>query len=222
MLLKNILTSCIFKLLNNCGNNRYRHWPQSNNPSGNWVAIEDHAITSPSHPEWIHYFLSERLLTEIYEELCARGEEPDLLSVLTVLASGDIPGLPPGGGIQSKYEAPNPAQMVFVHICIFMGNDTVLVLCYRRNCIISAYYQQRETHKATLPNVSKKKMHCENEFGLRLLCRHYAPFLLFVGLWRMLRGLLDWFSKDSWRNCLYYSYKLFFMCKTWQNRRWLT
>uniref|UniRef100_H3D2M5 Protein phosphatase 1B n=1 Tax=Tetraodon nigroviridis TaxID=99883 RepID=H3D2M5_TETNG len=62
---------------------------------------------------------------EIYEELCARGEDPDLLSVLTVLASGDIPGLPPGGGIQSK-----------------------------RNCIISAYYQQRETHKAAQPNVS--------------------------------------------------------------------
>lgn len=41
-------------------------------------------------------------LTEIYEELCVRGEEPDLLSVLTVLASTAIPGLPPGGGIQSK------------------------------------------------------------------------------------------------------------------------
>lgn len=41
-------------------------------------------------------------LTEIYDKLCARGEEPDLLSVLTVLASTVIPGLPPGGGIQSK------------------------------------------------------------------------------------------------------------------------
>lgn len=40
--------------------------------------------------------------TEIYSELCARGEEPDLLSVLTLLASTVIPGLPPGGGIQSK------------------------------------------------------------------------------------------------------------------------
>lgn len=81
-------------------------------------------------------------------------------------------------------------------------NDLVLVLCYRRNCIISAYYQQRETHKATLPNVSKKKMHCESEFVLRPFCSGYAPFLLFVGLRRMLRGLLDWFSKDSRRNCL--------------------
>uniref|UniRef100_A0A3Q2ZVN9 protein-serine/threonine phosphatase n=1 Tax=Kryptolebias marmoratus TaxID=37003 RepID=A0A3Q2ZVN9_KRYMA len=53
----------------------------------------------------------------IYDELSANGEEPDLLSVLTVLASTVIPGLPPGGGIQS------------------------------RNCIISAYYQQRETHR---------------------------------------------------------------------------
>lgn len=41
-------------------------------------------------------------LTEIYAELSANGEEPDLLSVLTVLASTVIPGLPPGGGIQSK------------------------------------------------------------------------------------------------------------------------
>ncbi|XP_030009134.1 protein phosphatase, Mg2+/Mn2+ dependent, 1Nb (putative) [Sphaeramia orbicularis] len=67
--------------------------------------------------------LLESKVAEIYDELCARGEEPDLLSVLTVLASTVIPGLPPGGGIQSK-----------------------------RNCIISAYYQQRETHKPTVPN----------------------------------------------------------------------
>uniref|UniRef100_A0A8C6SGF0 Protein phosphatase, Mg2+/Mn2+ dependent, 1Nb (putative) n=1 Tax=Neogobius melanostomus TaxID=47308 RepID=A0A8C6SGF0_9GOBI len=69
--------------------------------------------------------LLESKVAEIYEELCARGEEPDLLSVLTVLASSVIPGLPPGGGIQSK-----------------------------RNCIISAYYQQREMHKPTVTNVS--------------------------------------------------------------------
>ncbi|KAF3705905.1 Protein phosphatase 1B [Channa argus] len=66
--------------------------------------------------------LLESKVAEIYAEICARGEEPDLLSVLTVLASTVIPGLPPGGGIQSK-----------------------------RNCIISAYYQQRETHKPTVP-----------------------------------------------------------------------
>ncbi|KAM4619999.1 putative protein phosphatase, Mg2+/Mn2+ dependent, 1Nb (putative) [Polymixia lowei] len=65
--------------------------------------------------------LLESKVAEIYEELCARGEEPDLLSVLTILASAVIPGLPPGGGIQSK-----------------------------RNCIISAYYEQRERHKPTL------------------------------------------------------------------------
>ncbi|KAG7223291.1 hypothetical protein INR49_015647 [Caranx melampygus] len=67
--------------------------------------------------------LLESKVAEIYDELCSRGEDPDLLSVLTVLASTVIPGLPPGGGIQSK-----------------------------RNCIISAYYQQRETHKPTVPN----------------------------------------------------------------------
>ncbi|KAM6970347.1 protein phosphatase 1A-like [Aplochiton taeniatus] len=60
--------------------------------------------------------LLEGRVAEIYEQLSVRGEEPDLLSVLTVLASTDIPGLPPGGGLQSK-----------------------------RNCIISAFYQEKET-----------------------------------------------------------------------------
>ncbi|XP_004573383.2 protein phosphatase, Mg2+/Mn2+ dependent, 1Nb (putative) isoform X1 [Maylandia zebra] len=69
--------------------------------------------------------LLESKVAEIYDELCVRGEEPELLSVLTVLASTVIPGLPPGGGIQSK-----------------------------RNCIISAYYQQCDAHKPMIPNVS--------------------------------------------------------------------
>ncbi|KAK2827424.1 hypothetical protein Q7C36_018350 [Tachysurus vachellii] len=63
----------------------------------------------------------ESKVAEIFEELSGRGDEPDLLSVLTVLASVEIPGLPPGGGLQSK-----------------------------RNCIISAYYQQKEARKARL------------------------------------------------------------------------
>lgn len=33
-------------------------------------------------------------------------------------------------------------------------HNTMSLLSRRRNCIISAYYQQRETHKTTLPNVS--------------------------------------------------------------------
>ncbi|CAL8241186.1 unnamed protein product [Gadus morhua 'NCC'] len=67
--------------------------------------------------------LLEAKVAEIYEDLCVGGEEPDLLAVLTVLASIRIPGLPPGGGIQSK-----------------------------RNCIISAYFQQREIHRPTPSN----------------------------------------------------------------------
>ncbi|KAJ3589318.1 hypothetical protein NHX12_010163 [Muraenolepis orangiensis] len=76
--------------------------------------------------------LLEAKVAEIYEDLCVGGEEPDLLSVLTVLASIAIPGLPPGGGIQSK-----------------------------RNCIISAYFQQRELHRPTLATnsgIPKKPM----------------------------------------------------------------
>ncbi|XP_030638085.1 protein phosphatase, Mg2+/Mn2+ dependent, 1Nb (putative) [Chanos chanos] len=46
--------------------------------------------------------LLQSKVAEIFKELCARGDEPDLLAVLTVLASTVIPGLPPGGGLQSK------------------------------------------------------------------------------------------------------------------------
>ncbi|KAM9539948.1 protein phosphatase 1A-like isoform 2-T3 [Salvelinus alpinus] len=67
--------------------------------------------------------LLESKVAEIYEELSTQGEEPDLLTVLTVLANTDVPGLPPGGGLQSK-----------------------------RNCIISAYYEKKEAHNPTTPN----------------------------------------------------------------------
>ncbi|XP_010897143.4 protein phosphatase, Mg2+/Mn2+ dependent, 1Nb (putative) isoform X1 [Esox lucius] len=66
----------------------------------------------------------ESKVAEIYEKLSAQGEEPDLLSVLTVLANCDVPGLPPGGGLQSK-----------------------------RNCIINAYYEKKEAHNSTTANV---------------------------------------------------------------------
>ncbi|XP_063060112.1 protein phosphatase, Mg2+/Mn2+ dependent, 1Nb (putative) isoform X2 [Engraulis encrasicolus] len=77
-------------------------------------------------PEALHHEaeledLLESKVADIFEELSGRGEDPDLLSVLTVLASTVIPGLPPGGGLQSK-----------------------------RNCIISAYYQQKEARKLRL------------------------------------------------------------------------
>ncbi|XP_062341856.1 protein phosphatase, Mg2+/Mn2+ dependent, 1Nb (putative) isoform X2 [Osmerus eperlanus] len=71
--------------------------------------------------------LLESKVAEIFEELSGRGEEPELLSVLTMLASTAIPGLPPGGGLQSK-----------------------------RNCIISAYYQLKEAHQPSLPNVRSR------------------------------------------------------------------
>lgn len=49
-------------------------------------------------------------------------------------------------------------QYVLMCVCVCINQeptDTMFLLCYRRNCIISAYYQQRETHKPTLPNVSR-------------------------------------------------------------------
>ncbi|XP_036381735.1 protein phosphatase, Mg2+/Mn2+ dependent, 1Nb (putative) [Megalops cyprinoides] len=66
--------------------------------------------------------LIETKVADIFEELRARDEEPDLLYVLNELAAANIPGLPPGGGITSK-----------------------------RNCIIAAYYQQKEARKPRVP-----------------------------------------------------------------------
>ncbi|KAI1903843.1 hypothetical protein AGOR_G00031390 [Albula goreensis] len=66
--------------------------------------------------------LIENKVADIFEELRERNEEPDLLYVLNELASVTLPGLPPGGGITSK-----------------------------RNCIIAAYYQQKEANKPRPP-----------------------------------------------------------------------
>ncbi|KAJ8372620.1 hypothetical protein AAFF_G00280850 [Aldrovandia affinis] len=66
--------------------------------------------------------LIEAKVADIFEELRERDEEPGLLYVLNDLASVNLPGLPPGGGITSK-----------------------------RNCIISAYYQQKEGCKPQAP-----------------------------------------------------------------------
>lgn len=47
---------------------------------------------------------------------------------------------------------------VLLYVCVHLlpwKLQHVTYVFYRRNCIISAYYQQRETHKPTLPNVSR-------------------------------------------------------------------
>lgn len=42
--------------------------------------------------------------TEIIQTMRTRGEDPDLLYVIKSLTAEDMPGLPPGGGITSKWE----------------------------------------------------------------------------------------------------------------------
>ncbi|XP_023689788.1 protein phosphatase, Mg2+/Mn2+ dependent, 1Nb (putative) isoform X1 [Paramormyrops kingsleyae] len=63
--------------------------------------------------------LIETKVADIFEDQRASDMEPDLLYVLNCLSSAAIPGLPPGGDITSK-----------------------------RNCIISAYYKQKEASRS--------------------------------------------------------------------------
>lgn len=156
MLLQNILTSCMFNLLNNCGNNRYRHWPQSNTTNGNWVATEDHAVIAPlTQTESINFCLNvcwqrsmKSCVPEARTQTCSRSSR-----CWRLVTSLDYHQ-------EEEYRASRRHPTLFrCSLCTSASsgeNDTVLFLCYRRNCIISAYYQQRETHKATLPNVSNK------------------------------------------------------------------
>ncbi|XP_018607573.1 protein phosphatase, Mg2+/Mn2+ dependent, 1Nb (putative) isoform X1 [Scleropages formosus] len=78
--------------------------------------------------------LIESKVADIFEDQRARGQEPDLLFVLNCLASATIPGLPPGGDITSK-----------------------------RNCIISAYYKQKEANRPQTVSTLRKA-------GARLFC----------------------------------------------------
>lgn len=51
-------------------------------------------------------------------------------------------------------------RRAYFFLCVWIYNvywemiTCIFLLCCRRNCIISAYYQQRETHKPSMPNVS--------------------------------------------------------------------
>lgn len=67
----------------------------------------------------------------------SKDEDPDLLYVIKILASEEMPGLPPGGGITSKsvWETlPRNVQTLNAK----ESDLAALVIC-RRDCIISAY-----------------------------------------------------------------------------------
>lgn len=61
------------------------------------------------------------------------------------------------------------------------------LLCRRRNCIISAYYQQRETHKPTLPNVSMKQVVLMPCFVLAIYLMYFSVIPLCPGPRRLVR-----------------------------------
>lgn len=138
-------------------NNRYWYLYQNNITYGNWVAIEGHTIeghssrVNPFIPVWM---FADR---DLWRAVCQRwGSRPALRP-----HSAGVRWHPWITARRRNTEQVGGAKPssngICAHLHLFWENDLVLVLCYRRNCIISAYYQQRETYKATLPNVSKKK-----------------------------------------------------------------
>lgn len=82
----------------------------------------------------------------------------------------------------------------------------VTSVCYRRNCIISAYYQQRETHKPTLPNVSTNLHTCP----ILTIRKHVISsiFTIIFSITCLTRAWeapekpgLDVISTDPWTDC---------------------
>lgn len=57
---------------------------------------QSHTTDSISDQPWCNF-------PEIIQMMRSRDEDPDILYVIKFLAAEDLPGLPPGGGITSKW-----------------------------------------------------------------------------------------------------------------------
>lgn len=80
-------------------------------------------------------------------------------------------------------------------------------VCCRRNCIISAYYQQRETHKPTVPNVSIIGTSVQFLLLLKKLfvsackCKCFLHYLCVQGLGASWEAPPDFIFKDPQKDC---------------------
>lgn len=58
---------------------------------------------SQSHTTYSISGQTRCIFTEIIQMMRSRDEDPDILYVIKFLAAEELPGLPPGGGITSKW-----------------------------------------------------------------------------------------------------------------------
>ena len=85
----------------------------------------------------------------------SREEDPDLLYVIKFLAAEEMPGLPPGGGITSKWvqAQANKQKSKKENIFNSFWQCHCFFSLFRRDCIISAYQKHVSTIKSQEPMV---------------------------------------------------------------------
>lgn len=112
--------------------------------------------------------------TEIIQVIRSKNEEPDLLHVMKFLSAENIPGLPPGGGITSKW-----AEQGFLYCAICMNSLRMTLefiycllffLLHRRDCIISAYQKYSAAFRPVEPVVSPVLTNPAFPCILKVLC----------------------------------------------------
>ena len=88
------------------------------------------------------------------------------------------------------YRASKTCALVLLFTACIDKIQHVTPVCYRRNCIISAYYQQRETHKPAPPNVSINQ--CNSDMLFPSLWKVNSPAFptlpFFTGSGKLLRS----------------------------------
>lgn len=71
---------------------------------GDWMALQKFTLTFIKLLSSCMHFSSQIVASaEIIQMMRSKDEDPDLLYVIKFLAAEEIPGLPPGGGITSKW-----------------------------------------------------------------------------------------------------------------------